>query len=89
MAQVAYASAARKTLDRMPSVKRNKVRAAINGSAADPFAKNNNVTPLTGRKNGYRIRVGDWRVILALTPGAVVILDVLPRGKAYMKKNRR
>jgi len=89
MAQVAYATAARKALDRMPAAKRDKVREAINTYAADPFARNNNLKPLTGRKNGYRIRVGDWRVIMELTPQAVVIHDVLPRGEAYMKKNRR
>ena len=33
----------------------------------------------------WRLRVGDWRVILALIPGAqtLLVLRVLPRGGAY------
>jgi mRNA interferase RelE/StbE len=34
----------------------------IKDIAADPYAKHNNVTKLQGRE-GYRLRIGDWRVI--------------------------
>jgi mRNA interferase RelE/StbE len=50
--------------------------------AADPYAPNNNVTKLQGRE-GYRLRVGDWRVLYELEDAQLVILDVKSRGGAY------
>jgi len=89
MTSVLFAPAARKALERLQQAKRDDVRRAIARYAADPFAKNNNVSPLTGRKGGYRIRVGDLRVICELTRDTLLVLDVLPRGEAYTKKNWR
>lgn len=50
--------------------------------AADPYAPNNNATRLQGRK-GYRLRVGDWRVLHELEERRVLVLDIKPRGGAY------
>lgn len=44
------------------------------------------VRPLTGKLKGdYRVRVGDWRVLLTPDPKARVlsVYAVLPRGDAY------
>ncbi len=89
MRQIVFAAPARKTLGRMQPAKRGDVLAAVERYAAAPQAKYNNVAPLTGRKGAVRIRVGDWRVICELTPEAVVVWDVLPRGGAYTKKHGR
>jgi mRNA interferase RelE/StbE len=39
---------------------------------------------LTGR-DGYRLRVGDWRVLFEINDGklVIVVLAVKPRGEAY------
>jgi mRNA interferase RelE/StbE len=52
--------------------------------AQDPYARNPNVTKLQGRP-GYRLRVGDWRVIYELEDDRLVImvLKVAPRGGVY------
>ena len=52
--------------------------------ATSPYDTHNNVTKLQGR-DGYRLRVGDWRVLYELHDGELVLLmvDVLPRGSAY------
>jgi mRNA interferase RelE/StbE len=50
--------------------------------AEDPYVSNNNATKLQGRK-GYRLRVGDWRVLYDLDDGRLIVLDVKPRGGAY------
>lgn len=50
--------------------------------ADDPYSPNNNATKLQGRE-GYRLRVGDWRVLYDLLQDRIVILDVKPRGGAY------
>src|SRR5258708_9047948 len=51
-----------KVLRRMPRNTARLIRSKIDGLAQDPYAPNNNVKKLVGRP-GYRLRVGDWRVI--------------------------
>jgi len=60
------------------------VRAKIDALAIDPYAPNPNAKTLAGR-DGYRLRVGDWRVLYQIEDGRVVIvvLAIKPRGGAY------
>jgi mRNA interferase RelE/StbE len=52
--------------------------------AANPYAPNNNLVKLRGIE-GYRLRVGDWRVIYELEDDRLVMLvvDVGSRGGIY------
>ena len=50
--------------------------------AVDPHAPNNNATRLQGRP-GYRLRVGDWRVLYELGEMRLLVLDIKPRGGVY------
>jgi mRNA interferase RelE/StbE len=52
--------------------------------AADPFAPNNNVRKLTSHP-GYRLRVGDWRVVYLIHERTLLIavVRITPRGEAY------
>ena len=56
----------------------------IDGLAANPFAPNNNVTALKAT-DGFRLRVGDWRVLYTLDTKAetMTIAAIVPRGEAY------
>ena len=58
--------------------------AKIRETAVNPYARNNNLTKLQGR-NGYRLRVGDWRVVYELQDDRLVmlVLEVGPRGGIY------
>ncbi len=49
------------------------IREKLDQLAQDPYARNINVTKLQGRP-GYRLRVGDWRVIYELEDDRLVIL---------------
>lgn len=62
---------------------RERVRAALVALAEDPH-DSTGLRRLTGRPE-TRLRVGDWRVLLTLNPEtrAIVVLRVLPRGRAY------
>jgi mRNA interferase RelE/StbE len=52
--------------------------------AIDPYATHSNVTKLQGR-DGYRLRVGDWRVIYELHDDRLQlrVLEVGARGGIY------
>jgi mRNA-degrading endonuclease RelE of RelBE toxin-antitoxin system len=69
----------------MQPAKAADIRAAIAKVATEPFAKNNNVKPLAGRPNAYRLRVGDWRVSYAIDRSAdlLEVFEIAPRGGAY------
>ena len=53
----------------MPSNVERTIINKIDDLAADPFAPNNNVTALTAA-DGFRLRIGDWRVLYRLDTGA-------------------
>jgi mRNA interferase RelE/StbE len=66
----------------MPRNIADTIRKKITALAVDPYAPINNAMKLQGR-TGYRLRVGDWRVLYELDTDRLVILDVKPRGGAY------
>lgn len=75
---------ANKTLRRMPRNISDVIVTKIEKLAADPYAPNNNVRALAGRP-GYRLRVGDWRVIYDLDDSLRILAveRIAPRGGAY------
>lgn len=75
---------AAKSLDRAPTNVQRLVLRKLHDLASDPYARNNNVKRLTGRP-GFRLRVGDWRVIYELRDRELVILVLTfgPRSSVY------
>jgi mRNA interferase RelE/StbE len=75
---------AAKILERMPRNTADLILSKIEGVATDPYAPNNNVRKLTGRP-GFRLRVGDWRVIYDLDDviRILAVERIAPRGGAY------
>jgi mRNA interferase RelE/StbE len=79
--EVTYTRAAIRVLRRMPANVAARIEAKIREYAADPAALANNVAALKGRE-GVRLRIGDWRVIMH--DGVVLaVLDIGPRGDIY------
>jgi mRNA interferase RelE/StbE len=68
----------------MPRNTANLIREKLEQVAVDPFASTPNAKKLQGR-DGYRLRVGDWRIIYEVNKKEVVIivLKVAPRGEVY------
>ncbi len=58
----------------------NKIREI----AVNPYAANKNIKKLQGR-DGYRLRVGDWRIIYELHDSKLVmlVLEIDSRGGIY------
>jgi mRNA interferase RelE/StbE len=79
---VAYRKAAIKALGRMPSNEARRIRSKIKEYAVDPRSQANNVTKLQGRV-GYRLRVGEWRVIFDQDSAVLDVIHIGPRGGIY------
>ena len=72
-------------LMRMQPAKARDILEAVERIAGDPAAPNNNIKPLRGVRDGYRVRVGDWRVsyLLDRAQDTLEVFEVAPRGGAY------
>lgn len=84
MYSIDYSKAARKAMKSMPRNIASLVMAKIEALAIDPYSPNNNVRKLT-KHPGYRLRVGDWRVVYLIHEQALVItvVRIAPRGEVY------
>jgi mRNA interferase RelE/StbE len=60
---------------KMPQNQARNIQKKVDEIAADPYRQRKNVTALQGR-DGYRLRVGDNRVIYKLYDGELVLLVV-------------
>jgi len=84
MFTVRFSRDAIRALTRMPRNRAASIRRKIDQLAQDPHAANANVMKLAGRE-GFRLRVGDWRVIYELDNEQRIlsVLVIGPRGSAY------
>ena len=82
--EIEYSKAARRRVSRLPSTVARTIIDQIRALASDPLAANNNVTKLR-EVDGYRLRVGDWRVLYSLDVESRLlrVAAILPRGEAY------
>lgn len=83
MYSIEYTRNAVKALAAMPRNVRETVKKKVESLARDPFGVAN-VKKLVGEP-GYRLRVGDWRVIYDVDSGRLVVhvLKIGPRGGVY------
>jgi mRNA interferase RelE/StbE len=82
--QLVFKKEAAKSLHKIPRNVAKTIREKLEDVAADPYAEHPNAKKLQGRE-GYRLRVGDWRVIYEIQNDHLVILvlRVTPRGEVY------
>jgi len=80
--EIRYTKTALKALARMPTVTARLIRGKIEQYAEAPASLANNVKKLQGR-DGYRLRVGDWRVIFDQDGVVLDVLQIGPRGSIY------
>ena len=70
-----------KSIKKLPQDTRERVREAI--MKMEDFPVGLDVKKIKGTKNKYRVRVGDYRIIIELQKSMITVIDVLPREKAY------
>jgi len=80
---IEFSREAVKALVRMPRDQAVRIRRKIDELARDP-ANAPNVKKLTEHP-GYRLRVGDWRVVYLLLDDRLVVqvVRIAPRGEVY------
>lgn len=83
MWRIEFSPDALKALLRMPHDQARLVRRKLDDLAKDPYAAPN-VKKLIAYP-GFRLRVGDWRVLYLLHEDRIVIhvIRIAPRGQAY------
>ena len=82
MKTITYSKSAIKTLRRLPTNVSARIVEKIDSYAADPAVLANNVKKLQGR-DGYRMRVGDWRVVFDESDTVVDVLAIGARSGIY------
>ena len=84
MYRIEFSKAADRALRKMPTNMAKRIRDKLLHLANDPMSTTQDVKKLVGRP-GYRLRVGNWRVIYEIYHGklVIVILTVAPRGGVY------
>ena len=82
MKQVVFHASALRTLARMPRNEADRIRRKVCQYADDPASLKANVKKLQGRE-GFRLRVGNWRVIFDENGDVLDVLDVDSRGSIY------
>jgi mRNA interferase RelE/StbE len=82
--KITYTTQAAKSLFKMPRNTAYLIREKLTQIANDPFASIPNAKKLQDRP-GYRLRVGDWRLIYEINKKEVVIIvmKIATRGEVY------
>jgi mRNA interferase RelE/StbE len=82
--KITFTSQASKALFKMPRNTAQVIREKLNQLAIDPFAAIPNAKKLQGRP-GYRLRIGDWRVIYEINKDeiTIIVMKIAPRGEVY------
>jgi mRNA interferase RelE/StbE len=80
--KIVFTRQAAKSLQRIPLGTVSLIRVKLDEIASDPNAQHPNATKLQGRP-GYRLRVGNWRIIHDIRNDELVILvlKITPRGE--------
>jgi mRNA interferase RelE/StbE len=82
--RIVFTKHAAKSLSKLPRNIAKTIREKLEAIASNPYANHSNAKKLQGR-DGYRLRVGDWRVIYEIQNNelTILVLKVAPRGEVY------
>lgn len=85
MYEIRYQKHAARQLLRIPRDIALRICTRIAVIAAEPYAKHPNATRLKGRDGGFRLRIGNWRVVYFLDDKRKVFLvaKIDQRGRVY------
>ena len=82
MTAISYTRQGLKALRRIAADMAQRIIAKIEQYAEEPESQANNVEALKGRE-GFRLRVGDWRIIMNDDGVVLAVLEIGPGGSVY------
>ena len=80
---VVFTRRAAKDLRSLPRDDRDRALDRITAFAAEPTAPHHDVIHLVGQSKGYRLRVGDWRVVFNVNADVIEVLRIGHRREVY------
>lgn len=88
MFRISITSKADREIKRIPKNILNKITKAIDSLKSTYYLDRYDVKKLKGLDNGYRIRIGDWRVLYYVNfeNKEISIISILPRKNVYKKR---
>lgn len=83
---VYYSRQAEKFLLKTTKSKAVTILTRIKKISQKPFSTDNNISKLTGTKSGYRLRLGDIRIVYELDTEKekMYVVKIAPRGSVYL-----
>lgn len=88
MLEITFKKTPLKVLRRMQPKRARQIRETIAAVAANPANPGLDVKRLVGCP-GYRLRVGDWRVIFDMDATTLDVIEIGRRGDVYKPRKRR
>ncbi len=88
MLEITYRRRALRAFRRMEPRTAQRIQDRIRAVATDPTSRALDIVRLANRP-GYRLRVGDWRVIFDMDAEALDVLAIGVRGEVYKPRRRR
>ncbi len=84
MYELEFSKTAIKRLRRLPKNLVRRMTEKLQTIATDPYGSHNNVKKLVNR-SGYRLRVGEWRIIYEIDGEKlrILVLEIDTRGGIY------
>jgi mRNA interferase RelE/StbE len=72
-----------KQLTAMPKADARRLLDRLEKLVAEPDAPHLGLTPLVGEKGVYRLRQGNWRAIISIEDGGVIVDRIAHRREVY------
>lgn len=88
MLKIAYRNTPLRVLRRMPQRTAKRIQERIKAVAVDPTNHSLGVRPLANRP-GFRLRIGDWRVLFDMDAETLDVIAIETRGEVYKPRRRR
>jgi mRNA interferase RelE/StbE len=80
--QVLLSPSAQKSLKRINEPIYSRIKSALLKLESEP--PHGDIKSLTG-KDGYRLRVGDYRILFDIVAEDIIVTDIKSRGKVYKR----
>ena len=85
--EIQISKSASKQIKKLPSEIQERIQVKVDSLAVE--SRPDGVKKLKGRENGYRIRVGDYRIIYDIFDDVllIIVVEVGHRGSVYKDKS--